>query len=166
VSNDDIEKLLAGLDSEDSDDVDETPEAEVSQARPDRGFTQLRKAYKALERDTNKLRKENEELSAFRATVEQERKVATATGAGLTEQQAAAYLRLYPDVTPEGLKEFKRDILGVQDETTEADVPDFAPTVVSSEPASKVYSKEDFERLMRTNPAKGWDILNSGKVKF
>ena len=157
----DIDRLLASLDSEEEDATDE-----VSENRPNRGIKQLREAFENEKRSKRKLEKELEELRTFRVQVESDRKVSTLTGAGLSERQASAFLKMYEDVTPENVQSFKADILGVTTSEGERTDSAFAPTQVQSEPDSGKISKQDFEHIMRSNPAKGWEILNSGRVHF
>lgn len=161
--SDDIERLLADLDGEDE--VEETPD--VSDNRPGKGIKQLRDYAKKQEKEAAKWRKQAEELTAFKATVEQERKVSTLTGAGLNPKQAEAFLRVYGEPSPENLISFKTDILGIAPTSDEqVRSSGFEPTSGELEPSSKVVSRVDFERTMRENPAKGWELLNSGKVQF
>jgi hypothetical protein len=164
VPDDDIEKLLADFDSEDQ---TEGEESDVNKNRPN-AVKQLRDYADRLKKDLAKERKNAEQLRAFKESYEAKEKVATLTTAGLSEPQAAAFLRLYDDVTPENISTFKGSILGVTAEGEEQPPAParFAPTQGYSEPGKKTHTKEEFEAVMRENPAEGWRILNAGQVKF
>jgi uncharacterized phage infection (PIP) family protein YhgE len=164
VPDDDIEKLLADFDSEDQ---TEGEESDVNKNRPN-AVKQLRDYADRLKKDLAKEKKNAAALQAFKESYEAKEKVNTLTTAGLSEKQSAAFLRMYDDVTPENVSSFKADILGLKAEGEEqSSAPArFAPTQGYSEPGNKPYTKEEFEAVMRENPAEGWRILNSGQVKF
>jgi len=157
------EELLAGFDSDEEDTDDEVTDNRPSESK---GFKQLRDHAKKLERDLNRRNKEVEELRAFRAEVEQRERMTTLSGAGLNEKQATAFLRMYEQVTPEAVAEFKSDVLGLATEKPEDTTTGFGPTSVVEDRNIGSISKADFEQIMRENPAKGWQLLNSGKVQF
>ena len=159
--SDEIDDLLAGSDSEDE-------ETEVSDDRPreNSAVKQMRDHIKRLEKDLAKTKKQNEDLVAFRQEVTARERNQKLLEAGLSEKQATVFLKSYDDVTPDAISEFKAEVLGLKSEG-ESDAPTgFTPTVGELEPGSKQIPKAEFEAIMRENPAKGWQLLNSGKVKF
>lgn len=164
MPNDDMDRLLADLDSEDTSEAETS--TEVDENRPNRGLKQLRDHAKKLERDLTRTRKEADELKAYKETVEQERKASSLAGAGLNDKQAKAFLRMYENVTPEAISEFRTDVLGQAVEEGSSPPPSFEPTQVVSEPGSRRVTKAEFEGIMRSNPTEGWALLNSGRVEF
>ena len=164
--SDEIDDLLAGSDSEDDDDTEE----DVADNRP-RGndaIKQIREAEQRATKRAEKAQRRVQELESKLAEYATKEKVSSLQAAGFNEKQAKVFLKSYDEVTPDAITEFKAEVLGITQDAGESETPSpgFAPTQGEVEPASKGYSKADFERIMRENPAKGWQILNSGKVQF
>lgn len=167
--SDDLEKLLADFDSEETADTESESTDQVTQtAVPNKGFKQLREAYKKLERDHNRLRKEREEYQTRVESFERKERMTTLTGAGLNEKQATAYERIYgPEVTPENLLSFKTDILGLTPTADEQPAPQFAPTAfVEDRSGPSKITKAQFKEMLKVNEPKAMELYKTGRVEF
>ena len=163
MSDDALEQVLADLDREDEAEAAKADEAKTTV----NGMKQLRDAYKKLERDASRLRKERDEAAASVETFQKRERFSTLQTAGLNEKQSEAYERIYgPEVTPENVTSFKTDILGLAVSDDEQPEPAFRPTATIGETSKPSVTKAEFEAIMRQDPTKGWALLNSGKVDF
>lgn len=157
MSDDDI---FSGEDTE-----DETPEQ-----------SNVQQAQARLDREKAKLKKEIEELRAFKAETEQQNRQRTATEVfqqvGLRPEWAEFFTG--DEVTPDAVKAWaveKRFVQPSEDEPASEITPEaptgFTPTIITeaSVPGSKVYSMDEFNKMMNEGQAeKAMKLWNSGKV--
>lgn len=127
-------------------------------------FKDLRDHARKLERSNKQFEKELEELRAFRAEVETERRYGALTEAGLNKRQGEAFLKLYDEVTPENISAFRAEVLGAEVDDTPAVT--FVPSAVGGEAPRKTYSRQEFEAIMRSDPAKGRAIMAANLVTW
>lgn len=146
------DELLALINSLD----EEREEAKTDEPKPARdssAFKELRDHAKRLEREQKKSEEELAELRAFKQRTVMAERTSTLTGAGLTEAQSQAFLKLYDDVTPEAIQTFRAEVLGVQGEEVPPPAATFTPTAnPPSEPASKVMTGTEFKAKAKIDP--------------
>lgn len=163
-----IDDLLG--DDEDEPQSDSKPAASKDNA----AFAQMRKELRDL-------KKEADELRAFRVDREKaDRETAISgvfTEVGLNPKHAKLFTALNPegDATPELVAKFATEYGLVTNEGEGFEMPQpasehrgFTPTVVEggSTPAGKTYNREEFDQIMRENPVRGRQLAEAGKVHW
>ena len=160
-----LDELLAA--AEDLDSENEQDTAEPKKGSEDKGnsaFKQVRDHARKLERDLKKLQAERDELQKFREETTVKMRQDALTSAGLSPRQTEAYMRLYDDVTPESVQEFKAEVLGIGEAPEPKET--FTPTGSSGEGSKKMYSRAEFEQIMRNDPARGREIMAKNLVQW
>jgi hypothetical protein len=153
-----LQDLLDGS-NDDSAAEEKTSEKPVESSTIKQMRAQLRrleKEYKAADAERTDLRKFKDEAVSVAQT-------SALTSSGLTPRQSEVFLKAYGDVSPENITAFKREVLGA--EADDATSTPFQPTGAAGEHKS-VVTKADLEKAFSDDPAKGWALLNSGKVQF
>jgi hypothetical protein len=159
---DEVDKLLADFDSEDSDTEDS---AEAKGKRDSDVVKQLRDWGKRKEQEATTLAKEVKELRTFKSQVEEERRTTALTAAGLNARQATAFLKMYDSATPETIAEFKTEVLGQTDVDTPTSFAPSSPAVEDRSFGAKSMTKEEFKALVKVDEDKAMQLLRAGKVQ-
>lgn len=160
-----LDELLAA--AEDLDGENEQESAEPQEGKGEKvnsAMKQVRDHARKLERDLKKLQAERDELAKFREETTQKMRQDSLLSAGLTPRQTEAYLRLYDDVTPDSVAEFKAEVLGIGEAPEPKET--FTPTGSTGESSKKMYSREEFEQIMRNDPARGREIMAKNLVQW
>ena len=128
-------------------------------------------AQKRLDREKAKLRKELDELKAYKAEREKADRgasiTATAAELGINPKHAAFYQD--EDASPEAIKAWAiaNDFLAFAEGEEPAEVPTtgFTPTVIEgTPPGSKIYEFDEWMKLSQTDPAKAAQLWTAGRV--
>lgn len=154
----DIEEMLLG------DDEDETTEPKNAD------WARQRKELKAAQ-------KELEELRAFKAQAEQDRRKDAVAEVFRSIGLKPKHAKFYPtegDTTEEAIRIWAISEELLEDTGDEMPTPasgspsGFTPTVLSegTTPGVKRYTREEFEQIFRENPEKGRALLEAGRVKW
>jgi len=148
---------------------DDEDEESTTENKSASAFAQMRKELKAS-------KKELEELRVFKVEQEKVQRVTSVAeafkGVGLNPKHA----KFYPadsEPTPEAIKEWAlaEDFIKAEEGEAEAPPPPeeagFTPTVVSggATPGAKVYTAEEFDQLMLTDPTKAMQVYKAGRVQ-
>lgn len=159
---------MADIDLSFLDEDDEDQEQEKPQVDPKK----LGYALRQEQKEKKAALKELEELRKFREEAIAKERTFTLKAAGLNDFHAEVYQKLYPEVSEENLAAYKvragletpsEDETPASEETVRP--PRFAP-VSGGEALGSTITKAEFEKIMRQDPTKGWQLLNSGKVDF
>ena len=156
----------------DVDDLLDEDEGERSTPEP-RGNDAAAQAR--IDREKQKLRKEVDELRAWKVEREQADRArsveATFAELGLNPKHAKFYQA--EDASADAIKAWAtaEDLLGIESEENPSPPPPapttgFTPTVIAGGTAlgSKVYTMEEFSQLLETNPNQAMQIYNAGRV--
>lgn len=171
-----IDDILDALKDEDG--SEEEP-VETSAPKENKAFKELRDHAKRLERENARLNKEMGELRDFKSSVTKAEKAKQVQGAfkelGLNEKQAELFLRVTDtdEITTDGVREFAQQyglIVGEEDGdiSTTTVGGGFPPSNVtgSADPGTRVVTRDDFEKIAKTNPTKARELLSEGRVKW
>lgn len=160
-----LEEILANADFGDEAGEQDTAEpTKGTEEKVNSTMKQVRDHARKLERDLKKLQAERDELAKFREETTQKMRQDSLLSAGLTPRQTEAYLRLYDDVTPDSVAEFKAEVLGIGEAPEPKET--FTPTGSSGESSKKMYTREEFEQIMRNDPARGREIMAKNLVQW
>ena len=148
-----LEEILANADFGDEAGEQDTAEpTKGTEEKVNSTMKQVRDHARKLERDLKKLQSERDELQKFREETTLRMRQDALTSAGLSPRQTEAYMRLYDDVTPDSVAEFKAEVLGIGEAPEPKET--FTPTGATGESTKKMYSRQEFEALMKSqNPA-------------
>ena len=145
-----LDELLAAAEDIDSETEQESAEPRKgTEEKANSAMKQVRDHARKLERDLKKLQDERDELLKFREETTAKMRQDSLLSAGLTPRQTEAYMRLYDDVTPESVQEFKAEVLGIGEAPEPKET--FTPTGSTGEGTKKLYSREEFEALMKSS---------------
>lgn len=149
----------------DSFDDEEDQEQEAQQEDPP--------AKQRLDREKAKLRKELDELKAWKAEREKADRGATVAGIakelGLNPRHAQFYQG--EDASPEAIKAWavENEFLANDADAEPAAAPtgaDYAPTDIGGLPVgTKMYSFEEYEDIRKSNPFKADELRRAGRVQ-
>lgn len=161
-----LDELLAAAEEIDGENEQESAEpAKGTEEKPtNSAFKQLRDQAKRLERDLKKIQAERDELAKFREETTAKMRQDALASAGLSPRQTEAYMRLYDDVTPESVQEFKAEVLGIGEAPEPKET--FTPTGATGESSKKMFTREEFEQIMRNDPARGREIMAKNLVQW
>lgn len=153
-----VEEMLAALAE------GEEQEAPSQEPKETNAMRQVREALKRAKATEAELRAERDQLAeTLQAKVEAET-TAALQSAGLSPRQAEVFRKAYDSVTPENISAFKAEVLGQAEEGAPAV---FAPLVLNGgEAPTKRYTRQEFESIMRSNPAQGTQIAEAGLVDW
>lgn len=166
-----FDELLAGYGE---DEEVEATEAVAAPKLDNKVIKQIRDHAKKLEKELAQTRKEADELKTWKAETESRSRTQVLSAAGFNEKQAQAFLAMNQEVSSEAIQSFKSEVLGQGEAPESASRNDtssgFGPTDTSGErsgtTAGGYVTRQEFEQIMRQNPAKGDELVRSGKVLF
>jgi hypothetical protein len=159
---DDILKAL--LEEAEGDSETETSSTESE------NLAKVRDWGKGWEKKAKELAKEVAPLREFKANAESEQRVGTAKSVfkelELPDEQVDLFLKVHEgDVTPEAIKKFVVDFrLKDLGEGAIREEKDFEPGAGGDAPSSKTYTREEFDALLYTDPARAERLFREGKV--
>ncbi len=163
---------MTGLPFDDSyeDDATETDD-------PNKSFADLRKAYNRSEKDRKAYEKEVTELREFRDKIVTEQREVSLDSifkdVGLNPKHKTLFSKLNPEaeITPEAVKNFasEYELPTVMGEAIEGVTPaatGFNPIQAGGSGDLKIYSREEFDELIYTNPTLAGKLMEEGRVNL
>lgn len=164
------------LDALGEDPEEEPTETSAAPKQENKAFKELRDHAKRLERENNRLNKEVGDLREFKTSVTKAQRAKQVEGAfkelGLNEKQAELFLRVSDadEISVDGVREFAQQyglIVG-EEETTTTSGGGFPPSNLSgsADPGKRTVTRDEFEKMVSTNPAKARELLAEGRVKW
>ena len=152
-------------------DLDLDFDDEESEEQPDP--PEKNPAQQRLDREKAKLKKENEELRAYKAEREKADHQATVqktfAEVGLNPKWSEFYQG--EEATPEAVKAWAlaKDFIQPSEDNNEepaAPTTGFTPTVIEGQPlGTKFYSFEEYEEIRKTDPMKADGLRRAGRVQ-
>jgi hypothetical protein len=153
----------------------EDDEDQEQQQKPEVDPRKLGYALRQEQKQKKQMAKELEELRALAQEFKTKEAKSALSAAGLNDFHSDVYMKFYPEVSEENISAYKAraGLETAQVEEAEA-VPErtesagFAPTSVpaSATLGSKIYTQDEFEQLLATDPARAMQIHKAGRVQL